>query len=109
MLDMVDVKQEIFKGSKRLDEASREIFKLAKAKAETEMEYRIALTKEMVKLKEKGMAITMIQDVARGNVAELKYKRDLADVTYQAGRDSLRAIQTQLSSLQSILRSQEEM
>ena len=108
MIDMVDVKQEIWKGSKRLDDASREIFNLAKRKAETEQAYRVALAKEMIKLKDKGMAITMIQDVARGNVSELKYHSDIADVTYQAGRDSLKALQTQLSALQSILRSQEE-
>ena len=108
MLDMVDVKKEIFEGSKRLDDASREIFKLAKKSAEAERDYRVALAKELIELKSSGMAVGMLQDVARGNVAELKFERDLAEEMYKAGRDSLRAIQSQLSALQSILRTQEE-
>ena len=108
MLDLIEIKEEIFKGSKRLDDASKEIFKLAKVAAETERDYRIALAKELMRLRDEGMAVGLINDVARGNMADLKFIRDLAEETYKAGRDSLRAIQSQLSALQSILRSQEE-
>ena len=107
-LDMIDVKQEILKGSRRLEEASKEIFILAKKAAEKERDYRVALARELVNLKTEGMAIGMLQDVARGNLADEKFERDLAEEKYKAGRDSLRAIQSQLSALQSILRSQEE-
>ena len=108
MLDLIEVKKEILEGNKRLDNASKEIFKLAKEAAETERDYRIALAKELIRLRDEGMAVGLINDVARGNLADLKFERDLAEETYKAGRDSLRAIQSQLSALQSILRSQEE-
>lgn len=107
-LDLVSVKQEIFKGSKRLDDATKEIFRLAKTAAETERDYRVALAKEMMRLRDEKVPVTIINDVARGNLSELKFKRDLAKETYTAARDSLKGIQSQLSALQSILRSQEE-
>lgn len=102
------ISQELYQGSKRLEQGSNEIFLLAKAMAETERDYRSALAKEKIILKTDGMAIGLINDVAMGNVSELKFKRDLAELQYQAGRDSMRAIQSQLTALQSILRNMRE-
>lgn len=107
-MDQVDIKKEIYESSKRLSKGSTEIFKLAKAQAEAEREYRKALVMEIMRLKEEGMSISLINEIARGNTADLKFERDLAEASYVAGRDSLKAIAVQVNGLQSILRTQDE-
>lgn len=108
MQDLTNITKELYQGSKRLEEGSKDIFLLAKAMAETERDYRVALAKEKLKLRDEGMAIGLIEDVARGNLADLRFERDLAREKYIAGRDSMKAIAVQVNALQSILRIQSE-
>jgi len=107
-MDLVNISRELYEGSKRLGEASKEIFKLAEKMAQAEKEYRVALAREKIGLRDKGMAVGLIEDVARGNLAELRYERDIARETYKAARDSMKAIQAQINALQSILKIQQE-
>lgn len=107
-MELKDITRELYRGSKRLEEGSKDIFLLAKAMAETERDYRVALAKEKVKLRDEGMAIGLIEDVARGNLADLRFERDLSREKYIAGRDSMKAIAVQIGALQSILRIQQE-
>lgn len=107
-MELNSITKELYQGSKRLEEGSKEIFILAEKMAMTEKEYRIALAKEKIKLRDEGMAIGLIEDVARGNLADLRYERDIAKETYIAARDSMRAIQVQINALQSILKIQSE-
>ena len=107
-MELNSITKELYQGSKRLEEGSKEIFILAEKMAITEKEYRIALAKEKIKLRDEGMAIGLIEDVARGNLADLRYERDIAKETYIAARDSMRAIQVQINALQSILKLQSE-
>lgn len=107
-MELQSIVQELHQSSKRLEEGSKDIFLLAKAMAESEREYRKALTIEIVMLKEQGMSVTLINEIARGSTADLKFQRDLAEAKYTAARDSLKAIAVQVSALQSIVRYQEE-
>jgi len=107
-LELTSITKEIYDSANRLKKGSGEIFKLAKEKAEKERDYRRALALEIIKLKSGGMAATLISDVARGNTADLKFERDLAEAKYVAGRESLEAIQSQMTGLQSILKHQTE-
>lgn len=108
MIDTVNIAKELYLGSKRLEEGSQEIFKLARIAAETERDYRVALAKEKIRLRDEGMAVGLIEDVARGNLADLRFQRDLAREKYISGRDSMKAIAVQINALQSILRIQSE-
>lgn len=103
-MDLVNITKELYEGSKRLEKSSGEIFLLAKGAAETERTYRVALAKEKMELREEGMSVGLIDDVARGNIADKRFERDLANLKYVAGRDSMKAIIAQLNALQSILR-----
>jgi hypothetical protein len=94
--------------SQRIDKATRSIYKLAQKKAETEREYRIALGQEKFKLKEDGLPITLIDDIAKANTAALKFERDLAEDTFKAAIESLRALQAELSGLQTISKYQSD-
>ena len=76
--------------------------------AEAERDYRRALQMEIVKLKDEGIKVTLIPDIARGETSELKYKRDLAKARYTSARDSLEAIKSQMSGLQTIVKYMEE-
>lgn len=106
-IELITVTKEMYQVSQRIDKASKEIFKLAKNKAEFERVYREALAKEIVKLRSEGVQATLIPDLSRGNVAYLKFERDLAKDLYKSGISALEAIKTQASILQSICRYQE--
>lgn len=49
--------------------------------AEKEYNYRTALSKELVKLRAEGQAVTHLADIARGKkeIAMLRYERDIAE------------------------------
>jgi hypothetical protein len=107
-MDLIEIKAEIRRVSKRLDAVPKTIFEAARDYATAERDYRLELSKEITRLKAEGLAASLIADIARGNCAELKFKRDLADGRLVAAKESSRALQAELSGLQSILRSQEE-
>jgi hypothetical protein len=106
-IELIEITQEMYAVSKRIDKASKEIFKLAKNKAEFERVYREALAKEIVKLRSEGIPATLISDLARGNIAFLKHERDLAKDLFKSGISALEAVKTQASVLQTIARYQE--
>ncbi|WP_332856756.1 hypothetical protein [Clostridium paraputrificum] len=74
-------------------------------KAVAEEKYRVALQKEMARLKLEGYRVTIIPDMARGNeeVARLRLERDIAEVNYTVCRDSLRYNERELDILRSQL------
>ena len=101
-MELIKVGEQLYKTSLRLDKAPAEINKQAKAYAEAEREYRQALSIEIMKLKADGMAVSILGDVARGNVSDLKYKRDLAQGLFKGAIESKRALEAELSALQSL-------
>ena len=107
-MELVDLTREIYDSANRLKNGSSEIFKLAKEKAEKERDYRRALAVEIMRLKGEKMAATLIPDLARGQTADLKFERDLADARWTTARESLDAIKSQMSGLQTVLRYQTE-
>jgi len=107
-MELQQVNQMIIETSHRINKATMTIHKMAREKAETEYTYRIAISKEITRLKAEGMAISILYDVAKGNVADELLQRDLAEGKFKAAIESLRALQSELSGLQSILRHQEE-
>ncbi|WP_077622019.1 hypothetical protein [Sediminibacillus massiliensis] len=104
MAELQEVVNMMMETSKRIDKATRTIYKLADKKAETERVYRSLLAQEIIKLKEQGMPATLIADVARGNMALMKFERDAARDVFNSARDSLRALEVQASVLQTISR-----
>jgi hypothetical protein len=100
--ELMEVTQELRATAKRLDQASRTIFKLAKSKAEMERVYREELAKVMTELRAEGVQAALIPDMARGKCAYLKYERDLAEATYKSALSALEAVKTQCSALQTI-------
>lgn len=107
-MESVEIAKEIIRVSSRLDKVPQAIFDNAKTFAEAERVYRMELAKEITRLRAEGLQATLISDVARGNVAELKYKRDLAEGLYRSSVESSKALQAEMSGLQSILKVQSD-
>jgi len=107
-MSYVDVIDEMRIVNKRLSNAILELNRLAKAKAEAERDYRLAIFRVTVELKESGYAMTIIPDMAKGKCSDEMYQRDLTDGQFTAVRDSISALQTQSTMLQSILKIQKE-
>lgn len=108
-MDHIDIAKAIRDVTQRLDGVPREIIKQAREYAAAERKYRIALKQEILTLRSQGLPATLIADVARGNVAELKFQRDLAESLFKAATESSKALQAELSGLQSIFRRQDEL
>jgi hypothetical protein len=108
MIELRDITKELLQVGRRLSRGADELFKLAKEKAEAERNYRQTLAAEILRLRQEGHPVTLVPDLARGNIAEAKFERDLAEAKYVAGREALDSLRQQASALQSILRYQED-
>lgn len=101
-LELTQTIQMLHEATQRLSEASREVFRLAKKKAEAERIYRVSLGQEMFLLREEKIPVTLIPDLARSRVAELKFDRDLSADMYRAALSSMEALKVEINALQSI-------
>lgn len=100
-----DLYEEIQKKNSDLEIAIRKIRQNGNIKAEKDKAYHILLRTEVLKLKEKGMAVTLIDMVVKGipEVAQARFERDAADAVYQANLEAVQAIKLQLRLLDSQL------
>lgn len=67
-------------------------------KAKTEYVYRVSLAKELLINRDKGLPVTLNNDVSKGNevIAKNKYDRDVAESIYDATYEKLRAVKIEL-------------
>lgn len=70
--------------------------------AEAEKNYKITLRTEVLRMKEEGMAATLINLVIYGVpvVAEARFKRDIAETVYKANQESIQATKLMIRILQ---------
>lgn len=108
-MEVIQVAQQLNETTQRLSKSTKEVFKLARKRAQTEQKYRKELMKEIVKLREQDYPATLISDVARGRVADLKLERDLAKEMHRSAMQSISALEVEVQSWQSILRNLDEM
>ena len=110
-IELSEVIKEMRETRQRLNIASKEIFKLASAKAEAERNYQIAKHNKIIELRAEGFPATLISDSVRGSetVADLRFERDIAREIYNSGKDSMRATITEASLLQTISKYQTDL
>lgn len=91
--------QEILEIEKQMDTALQTLRTNGNAYAEAEKEYRIAKANKILKLKSEGYPITIIPDIAKGDmeVAELDLKRNIAETLYKCNLEALRVKQSEYS------------
>ena len=92
-----------------MEELTRSIKKLrdtGKALAEAERDYKVTLRQEALKLRiEKDMPVTLINQIIFGvpEVAEKRFKRDIAETIYNANQEHINATKLKLRLLESQL------
>lgn len=107
-MEMIQLNKEIYDVAQRLQKAAAEIYKLSHKRAMTERTYRLHLAQEIVKLRAEGTPATIINDLARGSVADDKFQRDLAEGQYRSAIEAMEALKSQLSALQTVAKYQSE-
>lgn len=65
---------------------------------EAERQYQMAKSKEIMRLKSEGYPITLIPQIVKGleNVAELDFKRNMAEIVYKANQEAINIKKLQL-------------
>jgi len=100
---------EIMRGMKEkgrlLSDKNEELKRLSEEYAAKKRDYRVQLARGFVELKVEGHAATLIPVLARGDkdIAEMKYKMDVAEGVLNACRDSQRNIRELIGAYRSLL------
>ena len=90
----------------RLNQAIKLLAKYGREFAETERDYKVSLRQEALKLRaEKNMPVTLIQQVVYGvpEVAEKRFKRDVAEAMYQTAQENINSIKLQIRVIENQL------
>ena len=86
----------------KLDISVKSLRKTGSEYAKSYTDYRVALAKELMILKEEGYAITLAGDIARGKpeIAKLKFKEISSEAIYKANQESINALKLQIKIIQ---------
>lgn len=96
-----DLFQQIEHLQKKLDISVSSLRKTGQDMAEKERIYRMTYTAEVLKLRDQGMPVTLISNVAPGlkPVADAKYDYIVAEAMYSANQDAINSYKLQLRLL----------
>lgn len=101
-MEHIQIAQEIMRVSKRLEKSGDALFAAANEKATKEKIYREELAKEILRRKAEGFPATLVGDLARGEVAQMKYERDLSADMFKSSIVAVEALRTVASMLQTV-------
>ena len=98
-MDLINQMQYLLK---QLDTQISQLKKMGEDYARAYTDYRMALAKELVKLKDEGYAITLAGDISRGKpeIARLKFKEISTEAIYKANQESINALKLEIKILQ---------
>lgn len=84
-----------------LDKAIEQVGPLGKAYAKAKMDYGIATAQMMLKERDKGTPVTIMSDLCKGDkyVAQKRFERDVAEVTYKAALEAINNYKLQIRIL----------
>lgn len=86
----------------RLDAALKALGQRGRAMADAEQKYRVELAKKIAVERDKGIPVTIISDVCRGDaeIARLKFERDVAEVVYKSALEACNVYKLQIRVLE---------
>lgn len=98
----MDLFEQIQQLIKELDISVKSLRKTGTEFAEAEKQYKMLLRQEALKLREKGEAVTLINQIVYGipGVAELRFQRDVKEAVYNANQESINVIKLKLRILE---------
>lgn len=90
----------------KLEQLSASLKKLRQTGSEyakTERDYKILLRQEVLKLRNEGEAIGVIQLTCYGipSVAEARFKRDVAEAIYKANQEAINTLKLEIRLIES--------
>lgn len=94
----MELYQELQQKTHELDVSIKALRNTGTEYAQAERAYKIKLREECLKLRDQGMAVGMIDKVCYGipSVAELRFKRDIAEVVYKANLEAINSYKLQM-------------
>ena len=100
---MQDLMQSLQEYSEALDQSVKRLRKNGEALAQAERDYKILLRQEVLKLRDEGMAVGIIDKTIYGvpAVAEARFKRDIADAMYKANQEHINTTKLHLRIIES--------
>lgn len=98
----MDLYNELADKIKLLETSIKQLAKTGSDYAKAYTDYRIALSKRLVELKEQKMSATLSYDVARGepNIAHLKFEEICKEAIYKANQESINATKLEIKIIQ---------
>ena len=98
----MDLVNELNNLSNKLSLSIKSLIKTGKDYAKAYTDYRVALAKELVRLKDDGMAVTIAYDVARGKpeIAKLKFNEIATEAIYKANLEAINSTKLQIKIIQ---------
>jgi len=101
-MDGYDLVNELNDLCAKLSISGRQMQKFGNELAEAERDYKICLRQEALKLRtEKNMPVTLINQIVYGipEVAELRFKRDVAETMYKVSMESINTLKLKIRVL----------
>ncbi len=97
----MDLVEEIMMLQQKLTTSIRALANNGKALAQAEMDYKICLRQHALRLRDEGTPVTLINQVIYGiqEVAEKRFKRDVAETMRDVAQENINAIKLQLRIL----------
>lgn len=95
MNDLIDKIQMM---NNQLDQALRTLRTNGIALAEAEKNYKEAVSKEALRLRDEGMAVTLIDKVIYGlpSISTLRFQRDCCEAVYSANQEAINVKKLQI-------------
>lgn len=95
MNDLIDKIQVM---NNQLDQALRTLRTNGIALAEAEKNYKEAVSKEALRLRDEGMAVTLIDKVIYGlpSISTLRFQRDCCEAVYSANQEAINVKKLQI-------------
>lgn len=87
-LDLVNELQQV---TKQLEKSVKMLRKTSEAYAVAERDYKLLLNQEILRLRDQGMAVGIIDKICYGlpSVAQKRFERDCAEGVYKANQEAI--------------------
>lgn len=85
----------------KLNQAIVELQKRGINKAQAENNYRVALAEKILHERDKGVPVTIISDICRGDkrIAKLKMERDIAEVLFDTSQQVIYTTRQEINTV----------
>lgn len=99
----MDLQIELDKQVELLQKSLEKLKKTGSDYAQAERDYKVLLRQEVLKMRDKGVAIGVITLTCYGipSVAEARFKRDVAEAIYQANQEAINTYKLKIRLIES--------